>query len=458
MARFFPRGIETLLLVLVTLAAFVGFTSAQVTSQLQQDANSLSGILGAWVSPAVLAVSLFGIHFLLWWRRVETEQIILPVVGLLIAIGGTMLWRLRPPWATWQQLTRGFVPGIMALLLLIVFPTLMERIRRDWPITLSALGLILLLATAFIGVMDEAGARLALKVGPLPAIQPSEVVKLSLVFFLAWYIESEGEAAQGRAHAFGWLRLPAIRYFIPGTLFVSVATLALVKMFDFGAILILGFLFITMLYVGFERRIFFTIVVIGLALTLIAAVLLAVFWETPAVIQHRFKAFMDPWSDEVLLVNGQPTGLTVAQGPGYQIQQAIYAIVDGGITGTGIGLGTPENVPLAHSDFVFAAIAEELGLLGALAVLTCFAILLLRILRVAIMLPAEQVFERLLLIGIAAHFLTQVFVMIGGTVNLLPVTGVTVPFLSQGGMALMVNLIEVGLVLTLAQRLKVQTV
>jgi cell division protein FtsW (lipid II flippase) len=224
-------------------------------------------------------------------------------------------------------------------------------------------------------------------------------------------------------------------------------------MSDFGAILVLGFLFVTMLYVGFERRIFFTIVTIGLGLSLIVGGTLAIFWQVPAVIQQRFIGFVNPWSDEPLLINGQPTGITIAQGPGYQIQQAIYAIVDGGITGTGISLGTPENVPLAHSDFVFAAIAEELGAMGALAVLTCFAILLLRILRVVVMLPARQVFERLLLVGIGAHLLIQVFVMVGGTVNLLPVTGVTVPFLSQGGMALTVNLIEIGLVLTLAQRL-----
>jgi cell division protein FtsW (lipid II flippase) len=451
--RLFSRGIEALLLALVALVALLGFTIAQVTSQLQQDANPLSGLLRAWVPPAVLAISLFAIHFLLWWRRVETEQIILPIVGLLMAIGLTMLWRLRPSWAAWQQLVRGFVPGGVVMALLTVFPTLVERIRRDWPVTISLVGLVLLLATAFIGVTDEAGARLALKIGPLPAIQTSEVVKLSLAIFLAWYIESEGEAAQGRARSFGWLRLPAIRYFIPGTLFVSLATLALVKMSDFGAILILGFLFVTMLYAGFERRIFFTIVTIGLGLSLIMGGILAIFWQVPAVIQQRFIGFVNPWSDEPLLINGQPTGITIAQGPGYQIQQAIYAIVDGGITGTGISLGTPENVPLAHSDFVFAAIAEELGVMGALAVLTCFAILLLRILRVAVMLPARQVFERLLLVGIGAHLLIQVFVMVGGTVNLLPVTGVTVPFLSQGGMALTVNLIEIGLVLTLAQRL-----
>jgi cell division protein FtsW (lipid II flippase) len=454
--RLFSRGTEALLLVLVTLVAFLGSTVAHVNVQLLQDADPSPGLLRAWIPPGVLTLSLFAIHLLLWWRGAEEGQIILPIAGLLIAIGLIMLLRLRPPWAVWQQLTRGYIPGVIALALLIAFPGLVERIRRDWPVLVSLTGLILLLATAFVGVTDEAGARLALKIGPLPAIQTSEVVKLCLIVFLAWYLGSEGEAARGRARSLGWLRLPAIRYLVPSTLFVALATLALVKMSDFGAILILGFLFLTMLYAGLDARIFLTVVTIGLALSLIVGVILVVFWRVPPVIQHRFVAFVDPWSDAPLLVNGQPTGITVAQGPGYQIQQAIYAIVDGGIAGTGLGLGTPENVPLAHSDFAFAALAEEFGASGALAVLTCFAVLLLRILRVAAMLPAGQVFERLLLVGIAGHLFAQVFVMVGGTVNLLPVTGVTVPFLSQGGMALLINLVEVGFVLTLSQRLEVQ--
>ena len=201
--RLFSRGTETLLLALVTLVAFAGFTVAQINLQLQQNTNPLSGLLRAWIPPGVLVTSLFAIHLLLRWRGVKAEQIVLPITGLLMAIGLIMLWRLRPPWAVWQQLTRGLVPGIVAVSLLIVYPALVERIRRDWPVLVSLTGLVLLLATAFAGVADETGARLALKIGPLPAIQTSEVVKLCLIIFLAWYLESEREAAQGRARRLG---------------------------------------------------------------------------------------------------------------------------------------------------------------------------------------------------------------------------------------------------------------
>jgi cell division protein FtsW len=249
------------------------------------------------------------------------------------------------------------------------------------------------------------------------------------------------------------LRLPSYRYFIPGLLFVALATLALVRMSDFGAILIIASLFVAMFYAGFRPRVFATVALIGLTLSLVMGLFLALFWTPPDVLVHRFTAFRDPFSDAPLVVNGVETDVTVAEGPGYQIQQAIFALTAGGLTGTGLGFGTPYFVPLNHSDFIFAAIVEEYGGLVALALLGFMTILLLRLLRLGMLLPGEQVFERLLLVGIAVHLFMQVFVMVGGTFNLLPLTGITVPFLSQGGIALLVNLTEIGLALALAQRL-----
>lgn len=149
-----------------------------------------------------------------------------------------------------------------------------------------------------------------------------------------------------------------------------------------------------------------------------------------------------------------PNGLTIAEGPGYQIQQAIYAIIAGGVTGTGLGLGSPTFIPLSHSDFILAAIVEEMGLAVGVAVLALYVVLILRIFRLILQLPRAQVFERLLLSGIGVHFFAQALIMAGGTFNVFPMTGVTLPFLSQGGMALLVNLFEVGIVLALVQRVQ----
>ncbi|MCI0393902.1 MAG: FtsW/RodA/SpoVE family cell cycle protein [Chloroflexi bacterium] len=447
------RSLEALLIVIVTLVAFLAFALAVAGVQLQEEAPILPALLAALPLPAVLVLSLFLVHFVLRWRGVQTEPVVWPIVGLLVALSLVLIWRLRGPAVVWQQLTRGWLPGLVVVVALAVYPLLLERLRRQLALVISAGGLLLLLATAFLGVVDESGARLSLKLGPLPPIQTAEVVKLSLIIFLAWYIERVGEEAEGRARIVGWLRLPSLKYFVPGTLFVFLATLALVRMSDFGAIPILGSLFVAMLYAGFQPRVFLTVAAIGLVLSVMVAIVLAIAWEPPAVIQQRLVAYRDPWSEEELVINGQPTGITVAEGPGYQIQQSVYAIIAGGISGTGLGLGSPQNVPLAHSDFIFAALVEELGAAVALALLACFAILLLRILRLAIMLPEGQLFERLLLVGISVHLFTQVFVMVGGTLNVIPPTGITVPFLSQGGVALLVNITEIGLVLALAQRL-----
>ena len=452
--RMTSRPAEASLLKVVVVVAFLSFFLASIALQIRREASILAPFPGALFPPAVLVLPLFLLHYLLRWRRFTREPLLLPLTGLLFAMGLVLIWRLRDPAAAWQQLVRGWLPGLLVVGVLVVYPGIVEQVRRRWVPLVSAVGLILLLATAFLGRPDASGARLALRLGPFPPIQTSEVVKLALIVFLAWYIERVGEEAEGRARPLGLLRLPALKYFIPGLLFVSLATLALVRMADFGAILILGALFVAMLYAGFQTRIFLTVATIALVLSLLVGVLLVLFWEPPDVIRHRFIAFRDPWSEAPLLVDGQPSEITVAEGPGYQIQQAVYAIVAGGLSGTGLGLGTPTFVPLVHSDFIFAAVVEELGGMVALALLAFYAILLLRLLRLAMLLPAGQIFERLLLVGISVHIFTQVFVMVGGTLNLLPLTGITVPFLSQGGIALIINLTEIGLALALAQRLE----
>ena len=448
------RPVEAFLIALVFLIALLGFAMLSITLQIRQEQSPLAGISAALLPPLAVALSFAGLHVLLRTQRLRTEQVILPVVSLLLTTGLLVIWRLRGPSGVWQQLLRGFFPGILVIAALILRPQWIERIRR-WAIPISLFGLSLPILTAAFGVVDETGSRLALKLGPLPAIQSTEVIKVILIIFLAWYIDLEGRQVEGRARpVLGWLRMPALHYFIPGGLFVSLATLALVAMSDFGAVLILACLFVGMLYAGFETRIFTTIAAIGLGLAVLAGFALSLTWHVPTVIRYRFLAFLDPWSNAMILQNGQPTGITISEGPGYQIQQSIYAVISGGLTGSGLGFGSPQYVPLAHSDFIFAAIVEEMGAVIGIAILVLFIILVLRILRVAMLLPAGQAFERLLLTGIAIHFFIQVFVMVGGTLNLLPLTGVTIPFLSQGGMALLVNLAEIGLVLGIARRLE----
>lgn len=450
--RLFIRELEANLIIIVGLICLFGFALATAVLRTTTE-TAETGWGGVIIVPGLVVGGLFFVHALLIRVASKQEQFIWPITGFLVSIGLILIWRLRGPDAIWQQLTRGWIPGLVLVTILIAKPTIIEQIRRRWAFYIGGFGLLLILLTAFLGTPDESGARLSLKIGPLPAIQTTEFVKLALIIFLAWYIERVGEAAEGRARVFGFLRLPALKYFVPGLLFVFLATLALVKMSDYGAVPILAGLFVVMFYTGFQGRTFLTTALIGLALSLIVGVVLAVVWEPPATIQERVLAFQDPWSEEEVVINGQPTGVTVSEGPGYQTQQSIYAIIAGGISGTGLGYGTPYYVPLAHSDYIFAAVVEEMGMAIGLAILAFFAILFLRMLRMAVVLPSGYVFERLLVVGITVHLVFQIAIMIGGTINLIPPTGVTVPFLSLGGAALLVNLMEVGLVMALASRL-----
>lgn len=447
------RGTEGAGLFLALAAALSGFGMATVALNLRAARPPLASITTGLGLATLAMLPFIALHVLLRVRRLHGEQLLLPAVALLTALGLSMVWRLRGAEGVLPQL-RSLLLGAALGAALIVQPRWIERLRRA-ALPASLCGLALAILTAAFGRVDESGARLALKLGPLPALQTTELIKLALIVFLAWFAEQEGRKVEGRARlVLGWLRLPPLRYFLPGALFIGVATLALVRMADYGAVLILLILFAGILYAAFETRTFATLVGLGAALAAPVAAVLALAWRVPDVIRYRFLAFLDPWSSAPYLLRGQPTGLTVSQGPGYQIQQSIYAILSGGLTGAGLGLGSPGLVPLAYSDFIFAALVEEMGAVVGIAALAFFGVLILRIFRLAARLPANQVFERVLCAGIGIHLLAQVTVMVAGTLDLLPMTGVTIPFMSQGGMALLVNLAEVGVALALLQRLE----
>lgn len=441
------RFYEAALLGLIFIAGGVGFVSAAAAEAYRQGQDPRLLIAPALIPVAIIGLCFIIPHTALSLRKVSFDQLMLPITALIFCIGMTMIWRLRGSDGILQQITRGLVPGMLICTVLVSWSPLIDYVRR-YAVAIGLAGLGLLFLTGLFGVQDETGARLALKLGPLPSVQTSEMIKIALIIFMAWYIDREGRAAEGRAMNFLWFRLPSVRYIAPAAMFIGAATLALVAMSDFGAVPILGALFIAMLFAGFDTRIFITITVFGLVMGVIVGLVLAQTWDLPATIQYRYLAFQNPWSTQMM-----PNGYTIAEGPGYQIQQALYAVIAGGVTGTGLGMGNPTFIPLAHSDFILAAIIEEMGSAVGIALLVLYAILVLRIFRVVLLLPRGQVFERMLLIGIGVHLFTQAFIMAGGTFDLFPLTGVTLPFLSMGGVSLMVNLIEIGFALTLMQRI-----
>ncbi len=374
--------------------------------------------------PLILLALLAGSHLaLLRWLPAH-DPFLLPIVGLLLGWGLVLLDRLAPAFVwrqvIWQALG---LAVIVALALSLRSLRLLRRYRYTW----LTLGLLLLAATFLFGVNPSgAGAELWLRVplvGPV-YFQPSELLKLLLVVFLASYFDDRQRLWHQRgAGLFG-----ALPYLAPLLLMWGFCVLLLVWQRDLGAATLFFLVFLALLYLATGDRRY---LVAGFALLLLAGVIGAFAFDVVAL---RVSAWWNPWPD--------------AADRAFQIVQSLYAVSAGGLTGQGVGQGFPQYIPVVHTDFVFAAIAEEWGLIGSLAIVACFMLLASRGLHVAM--QARRPFQLYLSAGITILFSTQAFLIMAGVVKLLPLTGVTLPFVSYGGSSLLVSSVMVGLLLYLS--------
>jgi cell division protein FtsW (lipid II flippase) len=288
--------------------------------------------------------------------------------------------------------------------------------------------LLLLLTMVFGSDPNGSGARLWLVVGPIN-FQPMELVKLLLVVFLAAYLEEYRELLALAGRRLGPLWLPPVPYLAPMLVMVLAVLSILAIQSDFGPALLLFTVMLAMLYAASGRL---SYVILGLGLLLVAGAAAA------TAVQHvrvRVTNWIDPWSQ--------------ATGSGYQLVQALYALASGGVLGAGLDAGSPRYIPAVHTDFVIAAIGEELGLVGSLAVINLFVVLTLLGLRVAV--RARSGFNALLATGITAVLALQALIILAGTLKLIPMTGITLPFVSYGGSSVVVNFLLVGLLLSISQ-------
>jgi len=292
--------------------------------------------------------------------------------------------------------------------------------RYKYLIALTAIGLMVL--TMLIGTNIN-GAKLWIIIGPVQ-FQPGEIVKILLVFFMAAYLDDKRELLASE-YRFGPLRLPPIPYLLPLGLMWAMALAIVVLQNDFGSALLFFTIFLTMLYVASGRLIY---VIAGFAA--FAAGAYVVYRVAPHV-GARVAVWLNPWTD----------GLD----SGFQIIQGQYAFASGGLFGTGLGYGTLSLIPEIQTDFVFSAVGEELGLLGTLGVLALYLLLTYRGLYIA--LRAADGFARLVAVGLTTILAMQTLIIIGGVTRLIPLTGITLPFISYGGTSLLTNFIIVGLLL-----------
>jgi cell division protein FtsW (lipid II flippase) len=370
-------------------------------------------------------------HAVLRLRLPHADPFLLPLGGLLAALGLTMIYRIDPELAFRQGLW--VVVGVAVFSALVLFLRDYRTLDEvKYILGVSAIVLLLLPALPFIGLTVN-GATLWVDLGPL-TFQPGELAKVFIVIFLAGYLRDNREMLSYGAAGQG--RLPSPKHLGPLLLIWGGAMLVLFQTRDLGGALLYFAIFLVMLYTATAR---WSFVAAGLALFLAGAY--ALYHVIPHV-QDRVESWLDPWGDP--------------EGQSYQLVQSLYAVASGGVFGTGLGDGvllSPQGhpyIPFLETDFIFSAIAQELGLAGAAGVILLYLIFAYRGFRISML--ASDGFSKLLAAGLTAAVSIQAFIIIGGVVGLIPLTGITLPFISYGGSSIVANFVVLALLLMVSDR------
>jgi cell division protein FtsW (lipid II flippase) len=353
-------------------------------------------------------------------------------------VGITEIYRLDP--------TDAFRQGMWVVIGVALFALTLFFLRGDYRrlenyrylFGVGAVALLALPALPGIGATIN-GARLWVKFGPLQ-FQPGEIAKTCLIIFLAGYLREKREVlAQGRLKDFG-----------PLLVIWGGAMLVLVETKDLGSALLFFGIFLVMLYVATSRLLF---VGIGAGLFLAGAVAT---WSVVSRVQERVTVWIHPWTDHKVycVLNGK---LELRQDcAGYQVTKSLYSIANGHYGGTGLGKGTFSTtggdtlIPFLNSDFIYSALAQELGLIGASALVLVFILFAMRGFRIALL--ASDGFSKLLAVGLTFGFAFQTFIIVGGILRIIPLTGITLPFVSYGGSSVVANFLLLGLLMLVSNR------
>lgn len=418
------RGRELLLLVTPLVLGLIGMAAIALVKVGEVTAAEVRPVLA-------MAVALAAAHIILSLAAPTSDQVLLPLAAMLTIIGlvavqrfswdpalGTLGAELPSRQIAWAVL------GLSIMVVVVLWPGLLRALRVYRYLWLFG-GLALVAATLVFGQGGGGvGSRLWISIGPW-RFQPSEVMKVLMVAFLASYLDERRELLAASSVRLGRLRLPPLPYLLP-LLFVWGLSLAvLVLQEDLGAAVLFFAIFLSMLYMATGRP---SYVWFGLALFAIGAILAYVLF---AHVQVRVSIWLNPWAD--------------AQGKGYQTIQGLLAIAAGGLFGVGLGYGHPGLIPAVHTDLVLAALGEETGIVVMLAIIALYAILCARGLHIA--LRAADGFHALLAAGLSVALGVQTVLIVGGTLRLLPLTGITLPFISYGGSSLVTNFLIIGLLL-----------
>ena len=373
-----------------------------------------------FLAPAGLLLAFAAAHLAVRRFAPGADPVLLPVTALLSGIGLAMVTRLDPTLAA-AQTTWLFV-GVAVLALTLAFVPSLERLARyKYSIMLAAM--VLLLAPAVIG-REINGAKLWIHLGSL-SFQPAELAKILLVVFLAAYLAEFREVLSVSTRRFLGLQLPRARHLGPLVLMWAVSLVVLVAEKDLGSSLLFFGIFLVMVTVATGRWSYSIVGTLLFALGATAAFFLF------AHVRVRVDIWLHPFAD--------------AAGKGYQLVQSLFSIAAGGITGVGVGRGLPTRIPFVATDFIFSAIGEELGLLGGVAVIAAYLVLCFRGLATAV--RARSDMASLTAVGLVSALGLQTFVIVGGVTRLIPLTGITLPFISYGGSSIVANFLLLALLM-----------
>ena len=364
-------------------------------------------------------------HLVLVASRFRGDQLLMPLAVALAGIGLLLVTRLIPVLAPRQMMWIAL--GCAVMLAAAVGPWETHLLER-YKYTAAIAGMVLVGLTLVFGIdPNGSGARLWLGTRTL-SFQPSEILKVLLVIFLAGYLVDKRELLTGAFVRWGPFRLLPLPYLAPLLAMWGLSLALLVVQRDLGAAILYFGVFLVMLYVAVGKAWY---VAAGSLLFLLGGAVCYLFFSH---VRLRVEVWLDPWVDP--------------QNRSFQIVQALYALGSGGLFGSGFGRGYPLYVPAVHTDFPFVALSEEAGLAAGLAVLLLYAMLVTRGLQLA--LRARLPFHRLLATGLTAVLALQTMVIVGGNLKLIPLTGVTLPFISYGGSSLLANFLIMGILMRMS--------
>ncbi len=423
-----PRRNVELALLLLALAVGIG-------------ANALVGVdrqkafdTDFWFQSSLLAVAALAFHVVLRIRAKYADPVILPIVVALNGLGLAMIHRLdRVGEDTGNNQLRWTVVA-MAVSMAVIWLLKDNRLLRRFTYISLAVSALLLILPLVPGISagEILGARVWIRVGSM-TFQPGEIAKITLAIFFAGYLSSNRDLILLAGRKIGPLQFPRFKDLGPMITAWLVSIGVLVFQRDLGSSILFFGLFLVMIYVATSR---ISWVIIGLVLIAGGGFAAAQVFSHVAL---RIDGWINAFTDEVY---GR------AFGGSLQIVEGLFGMANGGLVGTGLGQGRPNLVPFANSDMIIASFGEELGLIGLFAIVLLYLLLFTRGFRAA--LGTRDAFGKLLATGLSFAIALQCFVVIGGVTRLIPLTGLTTPFLAAGGSSLLANWIIVGLLLMIS--------